>query len=64
MSKEFERCCRFMAKMMEKYGSMVLRDIRVELNYRPERWIMNVDGKKSRFVTYAKRFAVYQVRAA
>ena len=64
MSKEFERCCRFMAKMMEKYGSMVLRDIRVELNYRPERWIMNVDGKKSRFVTYVKRFAIYQIRAA
>ena len=64
MSKEFERCCRLMAKLMEKYGSMVLRDIAFELHYRPERWTVNVDGKKSRFVTYVKRFAVYQFRAA
>lgn len=69
MNKEFERCCRLMAKLMEKYGSMVLRelvlrDIVLELQYRPERWIMNVDGKKSRFATYVKRFAVYQFRAA
>jgi len=53
-----------MAKLMEKYGSMVLQDIKVELQYRPERWIMNVDGKKSRFATYVKRFAIYQFSAA
>ena len=64
MNKEFERCCRLMAKLMEKYGSMVLQDIKVELQYRPERWKMNVDGKKSRFATYVKRFAVYQFSAA
>lgn len=64
MNKEFERCCRLMAKLMEKYSSMVLREIVLELQYRPERWIMNVDGKKSRFVTYVKRFAIYQYRAA
>ncbi|RFZ76374.1 hypothetical protein DS742_23950 [Lacrimispora amygdalina] len=64
MNKEFERCCRLMAKLMEKYGSMVLRDIAKELRYRPERHIVNVDGKKSRFTTYVKRFAVYQLRAA
>ena len=33
MNKEFERCCRLMAKLMEKYGSMVLQDIKVELQY-------------------------------
>lgn len=64
MNKEFERCCRLMAKLMEKYSSMVLREIVLELQYRPERWIMIVDGKKSRFVTYVKQFAVYQCRAA
>ena len=64
MNKEFERCCRLMAKLMEKYGSMVLRDIVLELQYRPEPWIMIVDEKKSRFVTYVKQFAVYQCRAA
>ena len=64
VNKEFERCCRLMAKLIEKYGSMVLQDIKVELQYRPERWIMNVDGKKARFATYVKRFAVYQFSAA
>ena len=64
MNKEFERCCRLMAKLMEKYGSMVLRDIVLALQYRPEPWVMNVNGKKSRFITYVKRLAVYQFRAA
>ena len=64
MNKEFERCCRQIARMMEKYSSMILRDIESEIKYRPERWIMNVDGKKSRFITYVKRLAVYQFRAA
>lgn len=64
MNKEFERCCRLIAKMMEKYGRMILQDIARELRYRPERHIVNVDGKKSRFVTYVKQFAVYQLRAA
>ena len=27
MNKEFERCCTFLAEMMEKYGALVLRDI-------------------------------------
>ena len=30
MNKEFERCCTFLAEMMEKYGLEVLRDIAVE----------------------------------
>ena len=64
MNKEFERCCKLMAKLIEKYGSVVLRDIVLELQYRPDPWIMNVDGKKSRFTTYVKRFAVYQCSVA
>lgn len=64
MNKEFERCCRLMAKLIEKYGSMVLQDIKMELQYSPEAWIVNVDGKKSRFTSYVKRFAVYQFSAA
>ena len=27
MNKEFERCCTFLAEMIEKYGLDVLRDI-------------------------------------
>ena len=38
MNKEFERCCTFLAEMMEKYGLEVLRDIAVELQFDPETW--------------------------
>lgn len=31
LNKEFERCCTFLAEMMEKYGALVLRDIAVEI---------------------------------
>ena len=27
MNKEFERCCTFLAEMMEKYGLEILRDL-------------------------------------
>ena len=64
MNKELERCCRQIAKMMEKYSSMILRDIEREIQYRPERWIENADGKKSRFTTYVKCFSIYRCRAA
>ena len=64
MNKEFERCCKLMAKLIEKYGSVVLRDIVLELQYRPDPWITNLDVQKSRFTTYVKRFAVYQFNAA
>ena len=64
MNKEFERCCRQIAKMMEKYSSMILRDIESEIKYRPERWTENSDEKKSRFTAYMKYFSTYCCRAA
>jgi len=64
MNKEFERCCRQIAKMMEKYSSTILRDIESEIQYRPERWTENADGKKSRFTAYVKFFSVYQCKVA
>ena len=46
MQKDFERCCHFLAQMMEKYGAEVLRDIAVEIQYEPEllglNFIMNI----------------------
>ena len=50
--------------MMEKYGAEVLRDIAVEIQYEPELWVLDVDGKKSRLVAYVKGFAEYQKRVA
>lgn len=64
MQKDFERCCHFLAQMMEKYGAEVLRDIAVEIQYEPELWGLDVDGKKSRLVAYVKGVAEYQKRAA
>lgn len=64
MQKDFERCCHFLAQMMEKYGAEVLRDIAVEIQYEPELWALDVDGKKSRLIAYVKGFAECQKRAA
>lgn len=64
MDKEFERCCRQIAKMMEKYSSMILQDIDKEIKYRPELLTVNADSKKSRFAVYVKCFFAYQCRAA
>lgn len=38
LNKEFERCCTFLAEMMEKYGLLVMQDILEELHYDPETW--------------------------
>lgn len=56
MNKEFERCCTFLAEMMEKYGLEVLRDIAVELQFDPETWHDDAEGKRLRYKAYARRF--------
>lgn len=64
MQKDFERCCHFLAQMMEKYGAEVLAEIAAELEYEPELWVLDADGKKSRLVAYARGFVPYQKKAA
>ena len=64
MNKDFERCCRQIARMMEKYSSMISRDIEKEIKYRPELLATNADCKKSRFIAYVKCFSACQCRAA
>ena len=56
LNKEFERCCTFLAEMMEKYGALVLRDIAVEIQYETETWRDDAEGKRLRYEAYAKRF--------
>ena len=56
MNKEFERCCTFLAEMMEKYGLEVLRDIVVELQLEPETWRYDAEGTILRDETYVNRF--------
>ena len=56
MNKEFERCCTFLAEMMEKYGLEVLRDIVVELQLEPETWRYDAEGTILRYETYVNRF--------
>ena len=55
LNKESERCCRFLAEMMEKYGAQVMRDIIAEIQYEPETWRNDAEGR-FRFVTYALVF--------
>ena len=55
MNKEFERCCTFLAEMMEKYGVQVMRDIAVEIQYDPETWTYDAEGKRLRREAYARR---------
>ena len=55
MNKEFERCCTFLAEMMEKYGREVLRDIIVELQLEPETWRYDAEVKILRYETYVNR---------
>ena len=56
MNKEFERCCTFLAEMMEKYGLEVLRDIVVELQLEPETWRYDAEVTILRYETYVNRF--------
>ena len=56
LNKEFERCCTFLAEMMEKYGLEVLRDIVVELQLEPETWRYDAEGTILRYETYVNRF--------
>ena len=56
MNKEFERCCTFLAEMMEKYGREVLRDIIAELQLEPETWRYDAEVKILRYETYVNRF--------
>lgn len=64
MNKEFERCCIFLAEMMEKYGLEVLCDIAVELQLALETWRDDAEGKRLRYETYAKRFLERFLEAA
>lgn len=54
MNKEFERCCRFLAEMMEKYGVLVLQDIAEEIQFEPDTWYDEVEGRRVRYETYIK----------
>ena len=54
LNKEFERCCTFLAEMMEKYGLLVMQDILEELHYDPETWGYDAEGKRLRYLAYMK----------
>lgn len=64
LSKEFERCCTFLAEMMEKYGVQVMRDIAVEIQYEPENWTYDAEGKRLWCEAYARRFLKHFKKAA
>ena len=49
---------------MEKYGVLVLRDIAVEIQYEPESWYDDAEGKRLRYEAYVKRFLERFLEAA
>lgn len=64
LNKEFERCCSFLAEMMEKYGLLVMQDILEELHYDPETWCYDAEGKRLRYAAYVKGFHNSILKAA
>ena len=56
LNKEFERCCTFLAEMMEKYGVQVMGDIAMAIQFAPETWEFDAEGKRLRCEAYARRF--------
>ena len=64
LNKEFERCCTFLAEMMEKYGVQVMGDIAIAIQFNPETWEFDAEGKRLRYEAYARRFMKQYLRAA
>ena len=64
LNKEFERCCIFLAEMMEKYGVQVMGDIAIAIQFNPETWEFDAEGKRLRCEAYARRFMKQYLRAA
>ena len=64
LNKEFERCCTFLAAMMEKYGVQVMGDIAIAIQFNPETWEFDAEGKRLRCEAYARRFMKQYLRAA
>ena len=64
LNKEFERCCTFLAEMMEKYGVQVMGDIAIAIQYDPETWEFDAEGKRLRCEAYARRFMKRYLKAA
>ena len=42
--------------MMEKYVVLVLQDIAVEIQFEPDTWYDEVEGRKVRYATYIKGY--------
>ena len=64
LHEEFERCCTFLAEMMEKYGVQVMGDIAIAIQFNPETWEFDAEGKRLRCEAYARRFMKQYLRAA
>ena len=55
MEKDFERCCHFLATMMEKYGAKVLKEIEVLRNIQPETLVVDTENRNNRLIAYLKK---------
>ena len=61
---DFIRCCDFLARMIEKYGALVLRDYYAGLGIKIDKWKTDKRACEDRILSYAEKMCDYQERAA
>ena len=64
MNAEFSRCCDFLARMIEKYGSLVLQEYYAELKIELDEWKFTKRISEERIFFYVEALERYQGRAA
>lgn len=64
MNAEFNRCCDFLARMIEKYGPSVLQEHYTSLKIELDEWKFAPRISEDRIFCYAEALERYQGRAA
>ena len=64
MNGEFNRCCDFLARMIEKYGPLVLQEYYAELKIEFDEWKFSPLISEERIFYYAEAIERYQRRVA
>ena len=64
MNAEFSRCCDFLARMIEKYGLLVLQEYYAELKIEIDEWKFNPLISEDRIFFYAEALDRYRGRTA
>ncbi|NCB94112.1 MAG: hypothetical protein EOM40_16360 [Clostridia bacterium] len=60
---DFVRCCDFLARMIEKYGALVLRDYYAGMGIKIDKWKSDKRTCEDRIFSYAEKLGEYQEKA-